>query len=111
MRRRGQRPAPCILLSTKLQRKGEPMLDVLLVDDDDIVRASIAQALERAGHNVTEAVDGDEAARLVDTKKFDLAICDVQMPKMDGLTLFRRVKRVAPRTAVVIMTSFRKIPD
>ncbi|MEO8797567.1 MAG: sigma 54-interacting transcriptional regulator, partial [Polyangiaceae bacterium] len=48
---------------------------------------------------------------LVDARKFDLAICDVQMPKLDGLTLFRRVRHVAPRTAVVIMTSFGRIPD
>ena len=87
------------------------MLDVLLVDDDDIVRGSIAQALMRAGHRVTQAEDGDQAASLVDSQKFDLAICDVQMPKMDGITLFRRMKRVAPRTAVVIMTTFGSISD
>ncbi|MEO8875904.1 MAG: sigma-54 dependent transcriptional regulator [Polyangiaceae bacterium] len=87
------------------------MLEVLLVDDDDIVRGSISEALQRAGHRVTEACDGEEAANLVDVQKFDLAICDVHMPKMDGITLFRRVKRVAPATAVVIMTTFGKIPD
>jgi len=87
------------------------MLDVLLVDDDDIVRGSIAEALQRAGHTVTEAADGEEAATLVDSKTFDLAICDVHMPKMDGITLFRRVKRLAPSTAVVLMTTFGKIPD
>jgi DNA-binding NtrC family response regulator len=87
------------------------MLDVLLVDDDDIVRGSIAEALVRAGHRVTQAEDGEQAASLVDSQRFDLAICDVHMPKMDGLTLFRRVKRVAPRTAVVVMTTFGNIPD
>ena len=87
------------------------MLEVLLVEDDDIIRRSIADALGRAGHRVTEAVDGEEAAKLVDERRFDVAICDVQMPKIDGITLFRRVRHVAPRTAVVIMTSFGKIPD
>ncbi len=87
------------------------MLEVLLVEDDDIIRQSIAAALGRAGHRVTEAADGEQAASLVDARQFDLAICDVQMPKLDGLTLFRRVRHVAPRTAVVIMTSFGRIPD
>jgi DNA-binding NtrC family response regulator len=88
-----------------------PMLDVLLVDDDDIVRGSIADALEAVGHHVVQASDGAEALSLLSTRGFDLAVCDVQMPKVDGLTLFRRMRREAPSTAVVIMTSFAKIPD
>ena len=87
------------------------MLEVLIAEDDEIVRQGIADALGRAGHVVTEAADGEQAAALVEEKKFDVAICDVHMPKLDGLTLFRRVRRVAPRTAVVLMTSFGKIPD
>ncbi len=87
------------------------MLEVLIAEDDDNVRQAVAEALGRAGHTVTEASDGEQAATLVDTKKFDVAICDVHMPKLDGLTLFRRVRCVAPRTAVIIMTSFGKIPD
>jgi DNA-binding NtrC family response regulator len=87
------------------------MLDVLLVDDDDNVRESVAVALLGAGHKVTEACDGAEALDLLACHAFDLAICDVQMPRLDGLTLFRRLRRDAPGTAVIIMTSHGKIPD
>jgi CheY-like chemotaxis protein len=87
------------------------MLDVLLVDDDDNVRESVAVALLGAGHKVTEACDGAEALDLLASHAFDLAICDVQMPRLDGLTLFRRLRRDAPGTAVIIMTSHGKIPD
>ncbi len=87
------------------------MLDVLLVDDDDNVRDSVASALLSAGHTVTEASDGEQALDLLSSHAFDLAICDVQMPRVDGLTLFRRLRREAPRTAVIIMTSHGKIPD
>jgi DNA-binding NtrC family response regulator len=87
------------------------MLDVLVVDDDEIVRESISGALIDAGHQVTEAQDGEQAADLIAKHAFDLAICDVQMPKLDGLTLMRRIRREAPDTAVVIMTAYGKVSD
>ncbi len=87
------------------------MLDVLLADDDEIVRESIAEALAAAGHHVTQAPDGEAALGLLAAGAFDLAICDVHMPKVDGLTVFRRLRTESPRTAVVIMTSFGTIPE
>ena len=87
------------------------MLDVLVVDDDDIVRASVAGAIANAGHRVAEASDGAEALSLLASRAFDLAVCDVQMPGMDGLALFRRLRHDSPGTAVVMMTTFGKIPD
>jgi two-component system response regulator HydG len=87
------------------------MLDVLVVDDDDIVRGSIAEAIAAAGHRVAQASDGEQALSLLQSRCFDLAVCDVQMPRLDGLTLFRRLRHDSPGTSVVLMTSFGKIPD
>jgi len=87
------------------------MLDVLVADDDKNVLESVSRALIEAGHRVTEAADGGQAAELLTLHAFDLAICDVQMPKLGGLTLLRRIRRDAPGTAVVIMTAYAKIPD
>lgn len=87
------------------------MLDVLVVDDDSVVRESLAEALAGVGHHVAQARDGEEALSLLAARAFDLVVSDVQMPKVDGLTLFRRVRHDSPGTAVVIMTSFGKIPD
>src|SRR5262245_10839565 len=87
------------------------MLDILVVDDDAIVRASIAEALATAGHTVTQAADGEQAAALARERTFDVAVCDVQLPNMDGLTLFRRLRRESPATSVILMTAFGRIPD
>jgi len=87
------------------------MLNVLVADDDPNVLQSVAGVLTDAGHQVTEARDGAEAATLLASCAFDLAICDVHMPKLGGLALLRRIRRDAPRTAVVIMTSHARIPD
>jgi DNA-binding NtrC family response regulator len=87
------------------------MLEVLLADGDENVRQSVAGALIDSGHHVTEASDGAEAARLLDTHVFDLAICDLRMPHVDGLTLLRRIRRKAPRTAVILMTRYGRAPQ
>jgi DNA-binding NtrC family response regulator len=87
------------------------MLDILVVDDDDIVRESVSEALVSAGHRVAQAGDGEKAMSLFATQAFDVAICDVHMPKMDGLTLCRRLHRDSPGTALVIMTSYGNVSD
>src|SRR5215472_3524887 len=87
------------------------MLDVLIVEDDDQARASLAEARSRAGHFVTEAADGVRAAELIAERAFDVVICDVHIPGPDGMALFRRLRREAPGTAVVVMTAFGNIPD
>src|SRR5436189_6461513 len=76
-------------------------LDILVVDDDQATRLSLAYALSDAGHHVTEAEDGEEATALAAERTFDVALLDVRLPKVDGLTIFRRLRLRAPTTAVI----------
>jgi two-component system chemotaxis response regulator CheV len=80
---------------------------ILLVDDSAFIRNGVKQALVRAGYAVTEASDGVEAYALVEAKQFALVISDVEMPRMDGLSLTKKI-RSNPRLAelpVVLHTS------
>jgi DNA-binding NtrC family response regulator len=86
-------------------------LDILVVDDDQATRLSLAYALSDAGHHVTEASDGEEAIALASERTFDVALLDVRLPKVDGLTIFRRLRLRAPTTAVILMTAFATISD
>ncbi len=86
-------------------------LDILVVDDEPGVRASIAQTLGEAGHRITEAEDGREALALILSRKFDVVILDIRLPKLDGLTVFRRLRLESPRTAAIVMTSYASIRD
>jgi DNA-binding NtrC family response regulator len=86
-------------------------MDILVVDDDPGIRVGVACPLLDAGHRVIEARDGVEAIRLVSTQVFDVAVCDVRLPKIDGLTLFRRIHADSPRTAVILMTAYANISD
>ena len=86
-------------------------LDILVVDDDEATRLSLAFALTDTGHTVVEACDGEEAIALVAERIFDVAILDVRLPKVDGLTIFRRLRQRSPSTSVILMTAFATVPD
>jgi len=90
---------------------GPSCLTVLVVDDDPELSGSVEGLLLAAGHRVAVAGDGAEAAALMDGQHFDVAVIDVGLPKIDGLTLFRRMHRQRPATAVILMTGHGVIPD
>src|SRR4051794_9051446 len=86
-------------------------LDVLLVDDEPDIELLAGDALRDAGHLVTAVKDGAAALELVKGRAFDLMICDVRLPKLDGLTLFRQTRQQSPDTAVILMTAFAAVQD
>src|ERR671939_220218 len=86
-------------------------LDVLLVDDEAELRLTLAEALRDAGHRVTMASDGAEARGHVMARVFDVVICDVRLPQVDGLTLFRRLRLESPTTDVILITAFGEVSD
>ena len=81
---------------------------VLVVDDATLVRVYYRDALERAGYQVEEALNGLEALEKLLVSAFDLLIVDVNMPQMDGFTFLKVLRRQAPPIcslpAVVIST-------
>jgi DNA-binding NtrC family response regulator len=75
---------------------------VLVVDDDESFRQIVADRLARTGHQVVAASSGPQALALLDG--VDVALVDLLMPGMDGLTLLRRIREARPDVAVVILT-------
>lgn len=65
---------------------------ILAVDDSTTMRQMVSFTLTNAGHEVAEARSGDEAIKLVKTRKFDLIISDVNMPGMNGIELIRTLR-------------------
>jgi two-component system, chemotaxis family, chemotaxis protein CheY len=66
---------------------------ILVADDGSLTRLYYRQALERAGFSVDEALNGIEALERLVVRPYDLLILDVNMPKMDGLSLLRALRR------------------
>lgn len=66
------------------------MAKVLIVDDDKAIRASLRDILEYESHQVEEAGNGEEALQQIENEEYNLVICDVKMPKMDGMELLSK---------------------
>ena len=82
--------------------KSEPGVIVVADDDDDILDL-VALTLERSGHVVHRARDGEEALELVKRERPDVAVLDVSMPKLDGLELTRLLREDPDTSAVRIV--------
>jgi excisionase family DNA binding protein len=80
---------------------------LLVVDDEEAVRELIATTLRSAdaGYDVTVAPDGASALQLLRAKSFDVLITDLKMAGMDGMTLIRDARGVAPNLPVIIITA------
>ena len=79
---------------------------ILVVDDDAEVRSLICEVLAHWGYQVGVATTGRAALELLKNQLFDIVLCDIRMPEMDGIELLREVKRHDPAVEVVIMTGY-----
>ena len=80
---------------------------ILVVDDDPDLLNLIATALRESGYDIMMAGDGHEALMLIDQHHFDLALVDIMMPRIDGLTLVKALKshNQTKLTPVIIITA------
>lgn len=85
-----------------------PHLRVLVVEDENLIRWSIAQTLAHEGHTVLEAADARSAVQtLTDTHDpIDVVLLDYRLPDSNDLRLLARVRELRPDSAVVMMTAF-----
>ena len=90
---------------------GSGSLNVLLVDDEPDIGLAAGEALRDAGHRVSIATTGAQALDLVGKQLYDVMICDIRLPGIDGLTLFRRTRQDSPETTVILMTAFAAVQD
>ena len=84
------------------------MAAILVVDDEQAVRAALADTLPVLGYEVATASNGTEGLRLFHKNSYELVVTDVQMPGMDGWTLARNIKKRSPATPVVLITGSEK---
>ena len=87
------------------------MHKVLVVDDDEVLRESVKQALEFHNFSVNSATNGKEAVSAVYRDKYDLVVMDVNMPEMDGIEALKEIKKYDASIIVLILTAYSNVND
>lgn len=96
-----QRPGKA---SAAVQEESSILPKILVVDDEESIRTVLRRFLEKKGYQVKTASNGIEALKVIESEKPVLVLLDVKMPGMDGLQLLDKVKKLAPATAVMMIT-------
>ncbi len=82
---------------------------ILVVDDNEDARVMLGKLLEAYGFDVALAADGPEALSRLELQRFAIAIIDYKMPGMNGVDLFRRMRKARPDLAAVFLTGYTTI--
>jgi len=84
---------------------------ILIVDDEDIIRETIADVLSKAGALTVMAHDGSEAIAMIRAQHFDLVLSDIKMPKRNGYEVFAAAREVSHTCPVILITGFGYDPN
>jgi DNA-binding NtrC family response regulator len=82
---------------------------ILVVDDEEIMRSSLSDWLKEDGYYVQAVEDGYKAIEKVKEEEWDLAVVDLKMPKIDGLEVLEKIRKMKPEVPVIIVTAYATI--
>lgn len=80
------------------------MSQILIIDDERAIRKTLHEILSYEGYKIEEAADGEEGLRLALEKSFDVILCDIKMPKMDGLDVLEKLKEQKPDIPMIMIS-------
>jgi DNA-binding NtrC family response regulator len=83
--------------------------NILVIDDEEIVRKSCMRTLVPEGFKVDVARDGLEGLRMLNAKNYDLILIDLKMPNMDGMEVLENMQTMSPGSKVIIITGYSAV--
>ena len=86
-----------------------PAESVLVVDDEPVIRATLAEFLRGEGFAAEAAASGEAAVARAQATRFDVVLCDVAMPGMDGLEVLEALSKRCPETFVILVTAYATV--
>jgi len=84
---------------------------ILVIDDDESIRKTLATILEEKGYEVNTAKNGREAIRKSETKFYNLALIDIRLPDMEGTKLLTELKEGTPKMVKIIITGYPSLQN
>ena len=91
--------------------KGKQQARILVIDDEESVRQSLAFVLEDEGYMVDVAENGQEAIRKTKTNLYNLALVDIRLPDMDGISLLPQMSETVPKMVKIIVTGYPSLDN
>jgi DNA-binding NtrC family response regulator len=85
--------------------------NLLIVDDEPLIRDTLAEYLAQEGFTVTACAAGEEALARAAERRYDVALCDVQLPGIDGIELLERLLKISPQTFVLLITAYATVEN
>ena len=82
---------------------------LLVIDDEANMRHMLSTVLKKAGYQVDTASDGHEGLQLVSETQYDFILCDIKMPKMDGMEFLQSARELLSTTTVIMMSAYGSI--
>ncbi len=84
-------------------------MKLLLVEDEKITRITLANTLADEGYEVTSCESGEDAARELENGKFEIVVTDLRLPKIGGLEILEKAKKINPECKVIVMTAYASV--
>ncbi|MBL7729539.1 MAG: sigma-54-dependent Fis family transcriptional regulator [Chitinophagaceae bacterium] len=85
------------------------MADILIIDDEKAIRKTLTEILSFEGYKIDEASDGEEGLKKFKEKNYDLILCDIKMPKLDGIEFLQKAVEINPDIPVIMISGHGNI--
>lgn len=85
------------------------MATILIIDDEKAIRKTLVEILGFEGYKLDEAADGEEGLKKFSEKSYDLVLCDIKMPKLDGIEFLEKAREVNPDVPIIMISGHGNI--
>lgn len=85
------------------------MANILIIDDEKAIRKTLSEILSYEGYKIEEAADGEEGLKKFGSTTFDVVLCDIKMPKMDGIEFLEKARQINPDVPIIVISGHGNI--
>ena len=85
------------------------MANILIIDDEQAIRKTLTEILRYEGYKIDEAANGEEGLKKFSDTAYDLVLCDVKMPKMDGIEFLEKSRAINSDVPIIVISGHGNI--